>query len=334
MSQRTWLHVVNSMRGGVGRVVENLIGAGLEGCNQEVCELDRSAFPHATSAMKKIAAASRVISLLPHGSLVHLHCGFRSWVYATPARGIRCIATIHGMVPSRGIAAIRDMAELYLLSRRASSLVAVSRHCKEVLEHMARVRCPVAVIPNGVPKALATLPVRRDSLVNVAFVGDFSFNKGIHIFLEIARILRHVQARFIVFGNGPERSLVEKAAREGLVRWIDNETEPAKLYPQMDIFIFPSRFEGCPMVVLEAKSYGVATVASNIPGVREIIENGEDGILIDSWDARDYAAAAERLIVASESRHALSECARQNWASQFSAARMAQRYSHLASGIE
>jgi glycosyltransferase involved in cell wall biosynthesis len=290
------------------------------------------------AVFRKTIVAKRAVRSLPPGSLAHLHCGFRSWAYATQCERIRCIATIHGMVPARGIVAIRDVMDLYLLSKRASSLVAVSRHCKQTVERMVRMRNPVGVIPNGVPCSLASSPTRTDSLVNVGFAGDFSFNKGIHTFLEIARILKHMPARFTVFGKGPEYALVEKAAGEGFVRWIDNETEPAKIFEEMDIFVFPSRLEGpdttgCPMVVLEAKSYGVPTVASNIPGVREIIGNGEDGILLDGWDALDYAAVVERLITVSEMRQTLSECAKQKCASEFSADLMARRYLQLASSL-
>ena len=196
---------------------------------------------------------------------------------------------------------------------------------------MANLCRRIAVIPNGVPMASTNLPVRMDSRVNVGFVGDFSVNKGIHTFLEVARLLKHMPARFIVFGNGPEYGLVEEAGKEGLIRWMDNETDPAKLYPQIDILVFPSWFEGCPMVILEAMSHGVATVSSDIPGVREIIESGKEGLLVGSWAASDYAAAVERLITDSETRRAFSKRAKEKWASSFNAELMAKRYMLLAS---
>ena len=249
----------------------------------------------------------------------------------------RYIATIHGILPPKRVAVLRSRIELFLLSKRRVSIVAVSEHCKKTLENMARLCRPIVVIPNGVPGASTSLPARMDSTVNVGFVGFFSFNKGIHTFLEVARLLKHMPARFTVFGNGPESAMVAEAAQRDLIRWIDSETDPAKLYPQIDILVFPSQLEGpdttgCPMVVLEAKSYGVPTVASKIPGVQEIIENGNDGVLIDSWKVRDYAAAVERLITANETRQAISKRAKEKWASHFNADLMARRYMSLASG--
>jgi glycosyltransferase involved in cell wall biosynthesis len=324
------------MRGGVGRVVQNLIAAGIDGFEQKISALDAGSFSPAGAALKKIITAKRAIGSLPPGSVVHLHCGFRSWLYVSSDQDIKYIATVHGIVPPKGFAALRSKIELLLLSKRRVSIVAVSEHCKKTMENMATLCRSIAVIPNGVPGASARLPVRTDNSVSVGFVGDFSFNKGIHTFLEVARLLKHMQARFTVFGNGPESAMVAEAAQKGLIRWINGETRPARIYPQMDILVFPSQLEGpdstgCPMVVLEAKSYGVPIVASKIPGVREIIEDGNDGVLIGSWEAREYAVAVERLITASEMRHALSAYAKEKWTSHFNADLMAERYLLLAS---
>jgi glycosyltransferase involved in cell wall biosynthesis len=320
------------MHGGVGRVVENLITTGIDGFEQKISSLDPGGFSPARAAVKKIITAKRAIDSLPPGSLAHLHCGFRSWLYGSSTKDIQYIATIHGILPPKGFAILSSKIELFLLSKRRVSIVAVSEHCKKSMEHIAALRPSIAVIPNGVLGASASLPARIDSTVNVGFVGFFSFNKGIHTFLEVAQLLKHIPARFAVFGNGPESAMVAEAAQRGLIRWIDDETRPAKIYPQIDILVFPSWFEGCPMVILEAMSYGVATVSSDIPSVREMIENGKDGVLIDSWEARDYAAAVESLITEIETRRAISKRAKEKWASYFNADLMAQRYMLLASG--
>jgi glycosyltransferase involved in cell wall biosynthesis len=319
------------MHGGVGRVVENLIATGIDGFEQKISGLDQCGFSPAKAAIKKMITARRAIDSLPPGSVAHLHCGFRSWLYMSSAKDIQYIATIHGILPPKGIAALRSKIELLLLSKRRVSIVAVSEHCKKTMIRMAGLCRTIAVIPNGVPRGSNSYSARRDSTVNVGFVGDFSFNKGIHTFLEVARLLKHLPARFTVFGNGPESALVAEAANQGVIRWIDNETDPAKLYHQIDILVFPSWFEGCPMVILEAMSHRVTTVSSNIPSVREIIENGRDGVLIDSREASEYAATVERLINESETRQAISNFAEQKWASHYCAGLMARRYALLAS---
>ena len=339
MAKRTWLHVVNSLRGGVGRVVENLVATGLEGFEQKICELDSGGGPGIVSAAAKLLAARASIRTLPPGSMAHLHCGFRSWLYANPKKGVRCIATIHGMARPKGFAVPRDIVELRFLSRRAASIIAVSRHCGKTMERMAGRGFPIAVVPNGVPGASTAAPARNGDNLNVGFVGDFSFNKGIHIFLEVARILKGTAARFLVFGDGPRRAMVAAAAGEGLVRWSRDDTDPHAIYPRLDVLLFPSQpggpdVTGCPMVLLEAKSFGVPAVASAIPGAVELIENDGDGILVEGFEPRDHAVVIDRLIEAGdEKRLALSMRAKKRWASEFSAALMAKRYLLLASGL-
>ena len=286
------------------------------------------------AAVKKIITARRAIGLLPPGSLAHLHCRSELALYEFRLQIPATLRPSMEFCRQSGLRSSRSRIELFLLSKRRVSIVAVSEHCKKTLENMAELCRPIVVIPNGVPGASTSLPARMDSTVNVGLVGFFSFNKGIHTFLEVARLLKHMPARFTVFGNGPEYCHgCRSRPKEDLIRWIDSETDPAKLYPQIDILVFPSQLEGCPMVILEAMSHGVATVSSDIPGVREIIESGKEGLLVGSWAASDYAAAVERLITDSETRRAFSKRAKEKWASSFNAELMAKRYMLLASLI-
>ncbi len=318
------------MHGGVGRVVENLVATGIDGFEQKVSVLDPGGFPSARAAIEKTITAKRAIEALPADSVAHLHCGFRSWLYMRPNRDVRYIATVHGILPPKGLAVLSNKVELLLLSKHRVSIVAVSEHCKKTMEDMAGLRRPITVIPNGVPGTSVSLPTENGRMVRIGFVGDFSANKGIHTFLEVARLLKRMPAKFIVFGKGRESGLIEEAVHEGLIRWINGETRPEEIYTQMDILLFPSWFEGCPMTVLEAMSHGVAIISSDIPGVREIIEHGEDGVLVGSWAARDYAVAVERLIAPDEKRVAISKRAKEKWATHFNADLMAKRYCQLA----
>ncbi|MDR3554524.1 MAG: glycosyltransferase family 4 protein [Syntrophobacteraceae bacterium] len=339
MAKRIWLHVVNSMHGGVGRVVENLVTTGLEGFEQKICRLDGSGASRIVSAGGKLLAARRAIRSLPSGSIAHLHCGLRSWLYARPQRGVRCITTIHGMVGPRGLEVPRDILELRLLSRRPATIVSVSRHCGETMKHMAGRAFPITVLPNGVPEASTAAPMRRADNLHIGFVGDFSWNKGIHIFLEVARILDGARVKFVVFGDGPRSELVATAARQGLIRWFRNETDPRAIYPRMDVLLFPSQprgpdVTGCPMVLLEAKSFGVPVVASSIPGAAELIEDDGDGILVAGFRPHDYAAEIEELMGADQKRREFSIRARQRWSLGFTAGLMARRYLRLASELD
>lgn len=335
MAKPTWLHVTNSMHGGVGRVIENLAGTVMKGFDQKICELDSGRAPGIVSAARKFLAARAALRSLPPGSIAHLHCGLRSWLYAGPKKTARCIVTIHGMVPPKGVAVPGDIVELRLLAKRLSPVVAVSRHCGKTMRRMAGRAFPIAVIPNGVPEPSRSGPARSGSIVNVGFVGYLFPHKGIDTFLEVARILSGSRARFLVFGDGPKGPMVEAAQRDGLVRWVRGKTAPHAIYPEIDVLSFPSQpcgpdVTGCPMVLLEAKSYGVPAIAGSIPGAAELIENDADGILVEGFDPHDHAAAIDRLITANQMRRKLSVCAKERWAAGYTARLMADRYLQLA----
>jgi len=59
-------------------------------------------------------------------------------------------------------------------------------------------------------------------------------------------------------------------------------TEMPRIYNNADIFVLPSLAEGSPKVLLEAMSCGLPVIASNIPEIKEIIDNNVDGFLVDS----------------------------------------------------
>ena len=62
------------------------------------------------------------------------------------------------------------------------------------------------------------------------------------------------------------------------------------------VCVFPSRYEGLPMVCLEAMASGKAIVATDLPGFRELIADGESGLIVKQEDPGALAAGLERLL--------------------------------------
>lgn len=91
------------------------------------------------------------------------------------------------------------------------------------------------------------------------------------------------QAHLLIVGEGEEHLALEETINEydlngrvHLLGYVDG----AKYLKAFDVFILPSRKEGLPYVLLEAGLAGLATVASDLPGNRDIIETGQNGILV------------------------------------------------------
>ena len=83
------------------------------------------------------------------------------------------------------------------------------------------------------------------------------------------------------------------------------------LLAETDVFVLPSYREGLPRSLIEAGACGLALVATDVPGCRDVITNGQDGLLVPSRDSTALAAAISRLVTDSDLALKLGAAARQ-----------------------
>ena len=69
-----------------------------------------------------------------------------------------------------------------------------------------------------------------------------------------------------------------------------------KYFLQCSAFVLPSRWEGMPMVMLEALEMGVPIIAYDIPVVKEIIKNGQEGVIVEKENIEKYANALKEYV--------------------------------------
>lgn len=138
-------------------------------------------------------------------------------------------------------------------------------------------------------------------------VGRLSSEKGVVVLLEALRQLkRKYQRRFelTVAGSGPEEiRLKENAKSLGIEKnvrflgYVREDAELSRLYQESDVFILPSFTEGVPKVILEAMANGLPVVATSVGGIPEIIQNGENGLLVPPGDAEGICESVYRLLI-------------------------------------
>ena len=112
----------------------------------------------------------------------------------------------------------------------------------------------------------------------IGFVGRLEKEKGINIFLKIAEYMSESKFSFEVFGDGSLKKEIKKNKYINLNKW-ENQN---KIYKKIDILFLTSPIENCPFTILEAKSYGVPTLSISAGGIKEIIKNNNDGIILES----------------------------------------------------
>ena len=141
-------------------------------------------------------------------------------------------------------------------------------------------------------------------------------------------------ARLLVLGAGPQQSeLITLAAQLGLerrVRFLGFEPNVKRWMQAADGFVLSSRYEGLPMVLLEAGACGVPAVATDVPGTREVVINGVNGLLGKAGNPYSLGEAMTILMsMPNEERYAMGERARQRVIAEFSLETVLDRWECL-----
>ncbi|MEQ1594201.1 MAG: glycosyltransferase family 4 protein [Casimicrobium sp.] len=137
------------------------------------------------------------------------------------------------------------------------------------------------------------------------------WDKGLAEYVEAARIVRAacaargVAVEFCVAGQGDignpsavPREALDRWVAEGVVRYLGFVEDVRPLIAAADVVVLPSYREGTPRALLEAAAMGKPLVATDVPGCREAVRDGETGVLCAARDARGLAEAMLRMIEA------------------------------------
>lgn len=171
--------------------------------------------------------------------------------------------------------------------------------------------------PTGTP--LVVLPARM------------LWDKGVGEFVEAARQLkaRGIVARFALVGEpDPENPATVSEAQldawhaETVVEWWGQRADMPQVYAQAHVVCLPSYREGLPKALLEAAACGRPIVTTDVPGCREIVRDGDNGVLVPVCDAPALAEAMARLIADPDMRRRMGERGRALAVGEFSQERV------------
>lgn len=131
------------------------------------------------------------------------------------------------------------------------------------------------------------------------------WDKGIGEFVEAARELQAsgVVARFVLAGEGDPHNprsvpdeILQKWHDGGVIDWIGQQEDMLSVFSKSHIVCLPSYREGVPKVLIEAASCKRPIVTTDVPGCREIVRDGVNGLLVPPKDADALARAIRRLL--------------------------------------
>jgi glycosyltransferase involved in cell wall biosynthesis len=193
----------------------------------------------------------------------------------------------------------------------------------------------IRVIPNGIdirpfrhtaPRMAASTPIRLLSLGRI-----IDSDKGVYWLPEIMKHLAGVPVHLTICGDGPDITELKRRCRPlGDAVSFLGRIEPSQvpdILVKHDVFLFPSRFEGLPLSLVEAMASGCVPVASRIKGVTDfVIRDGIDGLLFDMGDVRAAARHIRRLVEEPKMLATLSHAARDSSSGRFELSDMANDY--------
>jgi glycosyltransferase involved in cell wall biosynthesis len=212
--------------------------------------------------------------------------------------------------------------------RSADALVAISRFTHEGLARLCPQAAPRIVdIPNGVHVAShavrAAAPAGWDCSLEpksyALFLGRLKYRKGADVLLQaLGRIPETGRVQLVIVGEGQERAALEVLSDQldltKRVRFLGTVTGPAKSYLLQNarFVVVPSRqWEAFGLVVLEGYASGLPVIATDMPGLADLVNPEVTGLIVPPESPDDLAAALQRLFADNALVSRLSHKARQ-----------------------
>ncbi|WP_179404337.1 glycosyltransferase family 4 protein [Burkholderia guangdongensis] len=188
------------------------------------------------------------------------------------------------------------------------------------------------------------LPV-RDAPVFI-LIGRLLWDKGVREYIDAARAVRarHPNARFQLLGplgvDNPSaigRADVDAWVNEGIVEYLGEAHDVRPHIAAADCVVLPSYREGVPRTLMEASAMGRPIVATDVPGCRDVVADGDTGLLCAVRDSASLADGLNRMIdLGPDGRAAMGARGRRKVADEFDEQKVVARYRntiHTLTGV-
>ena len=310
------------------------------GIRHHAIEIDRQGL----NPLKDIATIKRLASLYRdlEPTIVH-HVAIKPIIYGSIAAKLAKVPAIVNAMPGTGYLFVSRqllarlirpgvMAAFRVLLNAPNSRVILENHDDQQMWISRRVLRPdrVVVMPGcGVDTDAFRPGPEPPGPPLVVLPARLLFYKGIVEFVEAARVLRTrgTLARFALVGEGdpgnpasvsPEQ--LRRWEQEGAVELLGWHDDMSKIFAQSHIVCLPSHGgEGVPRSLLEAAACGKPIVTTDVPGCRDVVHDGDNGLLVPTQQVAPLADALDRLIRDHGLQRAMGARGRERAVTEFSA---------------
>jgi glycosyltransferase involved in cell wall biosynthesis len=295
-----------------------------------------------------LAAIGRLIELIHHREFdtvfsFLIHANVAAAMASLVCRHVRFIQSIQTTQPSpRWHWKLQRRAQ-----KRAEKIVVPSESTADVAHEWAKIpRGKIVVIHNAIepaefeglgqnePAELRSAGLSSTSRVPfpIGFIGRLDPIKSIPDLLH-ATLLLGGSVHLHIFGEGRERAnIMEELLRHNLTHSVTLHgaiARPQDALAQIGVLVLPSKAEGFGLVLIEAMAAGVPVVATDVPGIRNVVTHESTGLLVPHGNPRELALAIDRVIRDRALRERLIQNAHRDVRERFSWDAIFQKYRAL-----
>ena len=218
--------------------------------------------------------------------------------------------------------------------QESDGVTSISNYLKDKTVEDFGIARPIQVIPNFVNCDVYT-PYKDEAVRNEArrrlanpgeailiHLSNFRPVKRVTDVVKVfARVVEKVPARLVLVGDGPDRSAAEWLAHElqinDKIHFLGKQERVNELLPLADLMLMPSQLESFGLAALEAMACRVPTIATNVGGVPELIDDGVSGLLYPVGDVENMAEGAIKLLKDRKRLEIMRDAARKTARSRF-----------------
>lgn len=259
--------------------------------------------------------------------VIHLHSSKAGILGRLAFPSKKVIYTVHGFDTVR-LANRRFLFLEKIMQRFCRSIVAVSEYDRRNLlaENINR---NVTTVYNGTASIAVAgdlsfgIPAKYKK--TVLCIARVSYPKNSVLFMEVAKLLP--QYAFVWIGNKePMHDTPEN------VFFLGNIPNAAMYCSLADVFMLPSEYEGLPIVIIEAMSFGKPVVASNVGGVSELVRNGVNGYALEN-NANVFAEKISHILENQQVYGKMSQSSTELYDSYFTVDKMVGGYKDVYNSL-
>jgi glycosyltransferase involved in cell wall biosynthesis len=287
-------------------------------------------------AARILVLRRRTIDVI-HAHGADWHAGFAGWIGRLLAIPVVCKGANIPVFPA--LSGIPFPRALDRWRRRIPYLALTSAMRDDLLASGVPAE-RITILPNGVEiPETPHGPVSDEALVlHVANYTQPAWNKAFDVLFEAwPQVARwHADARLASAGAGDVSPWVQRMSEAGCldrVEFIGYRSDLGEWFRRAAVFVLPSRHEGMSNALLEAQSYGVPAVVSDIPGNRAVVVDGETGRIVPTGDPSALAQAVLELLSDAGLCRRMGAAARRRVEAEFGIGATARRLADTYRGL-